>query len=56
MLVVSGKWQWKAVQTCFRGVRRAWEKSMLLGFAVLKTVGVDVLVLVFDVVHGSVFL
>jgi hypothetical protein len=27
-----------------------------LGFAVLKTVGVDVLVLVFDVMYGRVFL
>ena len=34
----------------------AWEKSMLFGCAVLKVIGVDVLALVFDVMHGRVLL
>lgn len=48
------------VETCskalFAVALRHGKSPCFLGFAVLKTVGVDVLVLVFDVVHGRVFL
>ena len=49
-----------AVETCSKGVLALClghgKSACFLGCAVLKAFAVDVLVLVFDVVHGCVFL